>query len=88
MREFSHVCLQKGLDLRIEHTHCFSEHGEGGHYHYDVTPRDVHYHGFFSVAEEIYRVDAPVATHKVCNLSLCRTQKRALTLTFQSGTCT
>lgn len=30
-----------GLDLRVEHTHCFSEHGQGGHYHYDTTPDDV-----------------------------------------------
>jgi hypothetical protein len=30
-----------GLDLRMEHTHCFSDHGEGGHYHYDTTPDEV-----------------------------------------------
>lgn len=54
-----------GLDLRIEHFHCFSDHGEGGHYHYDVTPDDVHYTGFFSVAEKIYRIDRPLSTHKV-----------------------
>lgn len=29
------------LDLRVEHTHCFSEHNQGGHYHYDTTPQDV-----------------------------------------------
>ncbi|KAK2574514.1 Ester hydrolase C11orf54-like protein [Acropora cervicornis] len=54
-----------GLDLRIEHFHCFSDHGEGGHYHYDVTPDEVHYTGFFAVAEKIYRIDRPVATHHV-----------------------
>lgn len=35
----------KGLDLRVEHTHCFSIHGEGGHYHEDVTPETVVYSG-------------------------------------------
>lgn len=29
------------LDLRMEHTHCFSDHNQGGHYHYDTTPADV-----------------------------------------------
>lgn len=54
-----------GLDLRIEHFHCFSDHGEGGHYHYDVTPDDVHYTGFFSPAERLYRIDRPRDTHNV-----------------------
>ena len=57
-------CVQ-GLDLRIEHFHCFSDHGEGGHYHYDVTPDDVQYTGFFNVAEKIYRIDRPLTTHNV-----------------------
>lgn len=41
------VCLSvfhskdPGLDLRVEHTHCFSDHNQGGHYHYDTTPKDV-----------------------------------------------
>lgn len=41
------VCLSvfhstdPGLDLRVEHTHCFSDHNQGGHYHYDTTPQDV-----------------------------------------------
>ncbi|XP_020628436.1 ester hydrolase C11orf54 homolog [Orbicella faveolata] len=54
-----------GLDLRIEHFHCFSDHGEGGHYHYDVTPVDVQYTGFFSLAEKVYRIDRPQTTHNV-----------------------
>lgn len=59
------VCLSvlhshdPGLDLRIEHTHCFSEHGEGGHYHYDTTPEDVQYEAWFNVAEVLYRIDRP-----------------------------
>ena len=57
--------FSQGLDLRIEHFHCFSDHGEGGHYHYDVTPDDVHYTGFFSLAEKLYRIDRPLATHHV-----------------------
>lgn len=55
----------QGLDLRIEHFHCFSDHGEGGHYHYDVTPDDVQYTGFFSLAEKLYRIDRPQTTHNV-----------------------
>eukprot|EP00794_Sanderia_malayensis_P003459 gene3459-3955_t len=51
------------LDLRVEHTHCFSEHGEGGHYHYDTTPDDVYYEGYYCLAEEIYRIDRPKLTH-------------------------
>ena len=47
------------LDLRIEHTHCFSDHGEGGHYHYDTTPEDVQYEAWFNVAEVLYRIDRP-----------------------------
>ncbi|KAF2633230.1 DUF1907-domain-containing protein [Macroventuria anomochaeta] len=59
------VCLSvlhshdPGLDLRIEHTHCFSDHGEGGHYHYDTTPEEVQYEGWFNVAEVLYRIDRP-----------------------------
>lgn len=59
------VCLcvlhshDPGLDLRIEHTHCFSEHGEGGHYHYDTTPEEVQYEAWFNVAEVLYRIDKP-----------------------------
>jgi hypothetical protein len=59
------VCLSvlhsydPGLDLRIEHTHCFSDHGEGGHYHYDTTPEDVQYEAWFNVAEVLYRIDRP-----------------------------
>ena len=55
----------KGLDLRVEHTHCFSMHGQGGHYHYDMTPKEVEYVAYYNVAEKIFRVDAPVATHQV-----------------------
>jgi hypothetical protein len=57
------VCLSvfhshdPGHNLRVEHTHCFSEHGEGGHYHYDVTPETVEYEGYFTLAEEVYRID-------------------------------
>jgi len=47
------------LALRIDHTHCFSQHGQGGHYHYDVTPETVEYEGYFTLAEKVYRVDKP-----------------------------
>eukprot|EP00466_Bigelowiella_natans_P008797 jgi/Bigna1/89375/estExt_fgenesh1_pg.C_480064 len=37
-----------GLDLRLEHTHFFSQRtNEGGHYHFDTTPDEVEYVGYF-----------------------------------------
>ncbi|KAJ8969241.1 hypothetical protein NQ317_002639 [Molorchus minor] len=38
-----------GLDLRVQHFHSFSHHGEAGHYHIDVTPEVVEYLGYFNV---------------------------------------
>ena len=55
---FSNDILQ-GLDLRDEHFHCFSTHGEGGHYHWDTTPQVIEYRGYFTVAELLYRIDKP-----------------------------
>ncbi|XP_041054105.1 ester hydrolase C11orf54 homolog isoform X2 [Carcharodon carcharias] len=54
-----------GFDLRVEHTHCFSHHGEGGHYHYDTTPDTVEYLGYFLPAELLYRIDRPEKTHNI-----------------------
>ncbi|XP_065224311.1 ester hydrolase C11orf54 homolog [Planococcus citri] len=45
-----------GLDVRLLHFHSFSE-NEGGHYHNDVTPEDVEYLAYFSLAKNLYRVD-------------------------------
>jgi len=46
-----------GLDLRLEHTHFFSQKtNEGGHYHFDTTPDDVEYVGYFLPAPNVYRV--------------------------------
>ncbi|XP_071848600.1 ester hydrolase C11orf54 homolog [Apostichopus japonicus] len=59
------VCLSvlishdPGLSLRVEHTHCFRQFNEGGHYHYDTTPDEVSYHGYFVPAEYMYRLDRP-----------------------------
>nr|KAG5713248.1 hypothetical protein BaRGS_007775 [Batillaria attramentaria] len=53
------------LDLRVEHFHCFSDHGQGGHYHYDTTPNDVVYRAYFNVAEFVYRIDQPVVANKI-----------------------
>uniref|UniRef100_A0A2A4J2U6 DUF1907 domain-containing protein n=1 Tax=Heliothis virescens TaxID=7102 RepID=A0A2A4J2U6_HELVI len=54
-----------GLDLRVQHFHGFSQHGDGGHYHYDTTPEAVEYEGYFALASHIIRVDAPDQTHAV-----------------------
>ncbi|XP_060941615.1 ester hydrolase C11orf54 homolog [Limanda limanda] len=59
------VSRDPGLDLRVEHTHCFSHHGEGGHYYIDTTPYSVEYLGYFMPAEFVYRIDRPTETHEV-----------------------
>ncbi|CAG8918959.1 unnamed protein product [Penicillium salamii] len=46
-------------NLRMEHTHCFSENGAGGHYHYDTTPEEVEYEAWLNSAKAVYRVDQP-----------------------------
>ncbi|KAL8591951.1 hypothetical protein ACOMHN_020429 [Nucella lapillus] len=51
------------LDLRVEHFHCFSDLGQGGHYHCDTTPADVQYRAYFTVAETLYRIDQPPTTN-------------------------
>jgi hypothetical protein len=57
------ITTDPGLDLRLEHTHCYSCHGDGGHYHYDTTPEEVEYIGYYTPGEFIYRVDRPEETH-------------------------
>ncbi|NP_001290680.1 ester hydrolase C11orf54 homolog [Esox lucius] len=59
------VSRDPGLDLRVEHTHCFSYHGEGGHYYTDTTPDIVEYLGYFLPAEFVYRIDRPEKTHNI-----------------------
>lgn len=55
---------EQKLGLRMEHTHCFSQDGKGGHYHYDLEDDEVEYEGYFNVAEMVYRVDKPKVTLK------------------------
>ncbi|XP_072943617.1 ester hydrolase C11orf54 homolog isoform X2 [Epargyreus clarus] len=52
-----------GLDLRVQHFHGFSAHGDGGHYHHDTSPARAHYEGYFAPAAAVLRVDAPEDTH-------------------------
>lgn len=49
----------QALDLRIQHFHSFSNHEEGGHYHYDTTPETVEYVGYFNLGQKLYRIDQP-----------------------------
>ncbi|KAH7730718.1 Protein C24B5.4 [Aphelenchoides avenae] len=49
--------MDPGLSLRIEHTHCYNNGGGVGHYHYDVSPDDVEYTGYFRPADVLYRID-------------------------------
>lgn len=53
------VSNEADLDLRLQHFHSFSKHGEGGHYHYDTTPDTVEYEGYFNVGHRIVRIDKP-----------------------------
>jgi len=60
------VSRDPGLDLRVEHTHGLNkEKCQGGHYHYDTTPEEVEYIGYFNIAEYCYRVDRPKVTHMI-----------------------
>ncbi|CAF1222295.1 unnamed protein product [Rotaria sordida] len=43
--------------FRLEHSHFFSDHGEAGHYHFDITPKQIHYHGYFILCKEAIIVD-------------------------------
>ncbi|XP_023246177.1 ester hydrolase C11orf54 homolog [Copidosoma floridanum] len=56
------VSAETELDLRVQHFHSFSHHGEGGHYHIDTTPNDVEYLGYFNLSEVLYRIDQPPNT--------------------------
>ena len=47
------------LNLRLEHCHFYSDHGDGGHYHYDITPDIVEYDGYFILAENLHRIATP-----------------------------
>ena len=42
-----------------EHSHFFQRSGtdQAGHYHYDITPKEIKYTGYFNLAEEVYRVN-------------------------------
>lgn len=51
------LCWMQGLNLRMYHFHCFSEHGDGGHFHYDITPAEAEYVGYFNIPEYMFRVD-------------------------------
>jgi len=51
------VSQDMGLELRMEHTHFFSDRKDGGHYHYDTTPNEVEYLGYFMACEKLYRID-------------------------------
>mmetsp|Transcript_27805 Transcript_27805/g.30899 ORF Transcript_27805/g.30899 Transcript_27805/m.30899 type:complete len:328 (-) Transcript_27805:24-1007(-) len=53
------VTQNMGLELRVEHTHFFTsaENNHAGHYHYDTTPDECEYLGYFGIAEKLYRVD-------------------------------
>ncbi|XP_043792237.1 ester hydrolase C11orf54 homolog [Apis laboriosa] len=54
------VSSESDLDLRVQHFHSFSHHGEGGHYHIDITPETIEYLGYFNLGTTLYRIDKPL----------------------------
>lgn len=48
------------MGLRLEHTHFYSQHGDGGHYHFDTTPKEVEYEAYLVPAEEVFRINPPI----------------------------
>ncbi|XP_076234081.1 ester hydrolase C11orf54 homolog [Calliopsis andreniformis] len=56
------VSSESDVDLRVQHFHSFSNHGEGGHYHIDTTPETIEYLGYFNLGTTLYRVDKPTTT--------------------------
>lgn len=53
------VSSESDIDLRVQHFHSFSHHGEGGHYHIDKTPETIEYLGYFNLGTTLYRIDQP-----------------------------
>ncbi|XP_015172505.1 PREDICTED: ester hydrolase C11orf54 homolog [Polistes dominula] len=58
------VSSETDLDLRVQHFHSFSNHGEGGHYHIDTTPETIEYLGYFNLGNNLYRIDQPAKSLK------------------------
>lgn len=52
----------QGLDLRPQHFHLFSDHGVGGHYHYDTEPTTIKYTAYLKVAKNLIKIDHPRST--------------------------
>ncbi|KHJ80544.1 hypothetical protein OESDEN_19781 [Oesophagostomum dentatum] len=46
-----------GFKLRMQHTHCISDHNDAGHFENDATPEEAEYEGWFTAAEKMYRID-------------------------------
>lgn len=65
------VTSEADLDLRLQHFHSFSTHGQGGHYHYDTTPDTVEYEGYFNVGARIVRIDKPVVSEVIPHAAAC-----------------
>ncbi|KZC06360.1 PREDICTED: ester hydrolase C11orf54 homolog [Dufourea novaeangliae] len=55
------VSSESDVDLRVQHFHSFSHHGEGGHYHIDTTPETIEYLGYFNLGSVLYRIDQPTS---------------------------
>ena len=39
------------------HFHSYNHDKDAGHYHFDVTPDEIQYEGYFNISREVYRVN-------------------------------
>ncbi len=66
------------LDLRQEHTHFYSKHGDAGHYHYDTTPETVEYLAFTMMTAYIHDMKVILCcVMRYLELQFLLTQKNA-----------
>jgi len=49
--------MDRNASIFLEHSHCFNDRGDGGHFHNDTTPGIAEYEGYFAPAEALYRID-------------------------------
>lgn len=43
--------------MRLQHFHVNTDHGQGGHYHYDTEPDTIKYTAYLSVAKYLTKID-------------------------------
>lgn len=50
--------MQDGIDLKLEHFHCYNQDKTlAGHFYWDTEPDNAHYKVFLTVAKKLLRID-------------------------------